>query len=206
MIGLGLIGQLTVRIARAAGCRVLGTDLSSELVELARSAGADAEVRSDLEPGSRWEDSADAVLVCAATESNDPALLATALARDRGRVVIVGDVRLELPRAPFYEKELELRLSRSYGPGRYDPDYELHGLDYPIGQVRWTEQRNMEAFLSLVAQRKLRPSELVTHRLPFSEAERAFELLQSDSTVVGIVLRYGEGGSENGSGKPAHEP
>ncbi len=93
------------------------------------------------------------MLICAATESNDPALLATALARDRGRVVIVGDVRLELPRAPLYEKELELRLSRSYGPGRYDPKYELHGLDYPIGQVRWTEQRNMEAFLSLVAQR-----------------------------------------------------
>jgi predicted dehydrogenase/threonine dehydrogenase-like Zn-dependent dehydrogenase len=203
VIGLGLIGQLTVRIAMAAGCRVLGTDLSSNLVKLARSAGADAEVRSDLQPGSRWEDSADAVLVCAATESNDPALLATALARDRGRVVIVGDVRLELPRAPLYEKELELRLSRSYGPGRYDPDYELHGLDYPIGQVRWTEQRNMEAFLSLVAQRKLRPSELVTHRLAFTEAERAFELLQTDSTAVGIVLRYGEGGGENGSGKPA---
>ena len=202
VIGLGLIGQLMVRIARAAGCRVLGTDLSSDLVELARSADADAKVRSDLEPGSRWEDSADAVLVCAATESNDPVLLATSLARDRGRVVIVGDVRLELPRAPLYEKELELRLSRSYGPGRYDPDYELHGLDYPIGQVRWTEQRNMEAFLSLVAQRKVRPSELVTHRLPFTEAERAFELLQSDRTAVGIVLRYGESGSDNGSGKP----
>ena len=202
VIGLGLIGQLAVRIARAAGCRVLGVDLSSELVELARSAGAEPKVRSDLERGSRWEDSADAVLVCAATESSDPALLAASLARDRGRVVIVGDVRMELPRAPFYEKELDLRLSRSYGPGRYDPDYELHGLDYPIGQVRWTEQRNMEAFLSLVADRKVSPSELVTHRFPFAEAERAFELLQSDRQVVGIVLRYGEGRSENGGGQP----
>ncbi len=203
VIGLGLIGQLTVRIARAAGCRVLGTDLSSDLVGLARSGGAEAEVRSDLEPGSRWEDSADAVLVCAATDSNDPALLAASLARDRGRVVIVGDVRLELPRAPLYEKELELRLSRSYGPGRYDPDYELHGLDYPIGQVRWTEQRNMEAFLSLVAERKVKPSELITHRLPFSDAERAFELLRSDRTAVGIVLRYDRSGGDNGGGGPA---
>jgi predicted dehydrogenase/threonine dehydrogenase-like Zn-dependent dehydrogenase len=208
VIGLGLIGQLAVRIARAAGCRVLGVDLSAELVELARSAGAEATLRSDLERGSRWEGSADAVLVCAATDSSDPALLAATLARDRGRVVIVGDVRMELPRAPFYEKELDLRLSRSYGPGRYDPEYELHGLDYPIGQVRWTEQRNMEAFLNLIGEGKVRPSELVTHRFPFSEAERAFELLQSDQPVVGIVLRYGEDRSENGGGQPrgAQEP
>ena len=196
VIGLGLIGQLAVRIARAAGCRVLAVDLSRELVELARSAGAEAVVRSELETGSRWEASADAVLVCAATDSSDPALLAASLARDRGRVVIVGDVRMELPRAPFYDKELELRLSRSYGPGRYDPSYELHGLDYPIGHVRWTEQRNMSAFLELVADGKLAPSELVTHRFAFAEAESAFELLQSGAPVVGIVLRYAENGAK----------
>ena len=206
VIGLGLIGQLAVRIASAAGCRVVGVDLSSELVELARSAGADASVRSDIEPGSNWEGSADAVLVCAASESNDPALLGAFLARDRGRVVIVGDVRLELPRAPFYEKELDLRLSRSYGPGRYDPDYELHGLDYPIGHVRWTEQRNMEAFLGLVAQRKVKPSELITHRFPFAEAERAFELLRSDRPFVGIVLRYGENETEKPGGAEKPTP
>ncbi len=202
VIGLGLIGQLAVRIARAAGCRVLGVDLSPELVELARSAGADAVVRSDLERGSRWEASADAVLVCAATDSNDPALLAATLARDRGRVVIVGDVKMELPRAPFYDKELELRLSRSYGPGRYDPNYELHGLDYPIGHVRWTEQRNMDAFLGLVAERKIVPSELVTHRFAFGDAERAFDLLQSGSRVVGVVLSY----AENGAAEPSRAP
>ncbi len=195
VIGLGLIGQLAVRIARAAGCRVLGVDLSPELVELARAAGADAVVRSELEHGSRWDASADAVLVCAATESNDPALAAAQLARDRGRVVIVGDVGMDLPRAPFYDKELDLRLSRSYGPGRYDPNYELHGLDYPIGHVRWTEQRNMEAFLGLVADRKVIPSELVTHRFAFGDAERAFELLQSGTRVVGVVLRYGSNGA-----------
>ncbi len=199
VIGLGLIGQLAVRIARAAGCRVLGVDLSPELVELARAPGADAVLRSELDQGSRFEASADAVLVCAATDSNDPALAAARLARDRGRVVIVGDVRMDLPRAPFYDKELDLRLSRSYGPGRYDPNYELHGLDYPIGHVRWTEQRNMEAFLGLVADGKVTPSELVTHRFDFGEAERAFELLQSGARVVGVVLRYTSNGAASAS-------
>src|SRR5439155_11907983 len=104
-------------------------------------------------------------------------------------------VRMELPRAPFYDKELELRLSRSYGPGRYDSNYELHGLDYPIGHVRWTEQRNMDAFLALVADRKVSPSELVTRRFAFADAERAFELLQSGEPVVGIVLRYATNGA-----------
>ena len=198
VIGLGLIGQLVVRIARAAGCRVLGIDSRAEPVELAQSAGAEAVMRSNLGPGSRREGSADAVIVCAATESNDPVLLAAALARDGGRVVIVGDVRMELPRAPFYEKELDLRLSRSYGPGRYDPHYELNGLDYPIGQVRWTEQRNMEAFLSLVEQGKLRPAELITHRFPFAEAEEAFKVLRSGRPAVGIVLRYGASERRNG--------
>jgi predicted dehydrogenase len=192
VIGLGLVGQLAARIARAAGCRVLGADLTPELVELAREAGIDARVRSDLGNDSPWENSADAVLICAATESPDPVLLGASLARDRGRVVIVGDVRMEVPRAPFYEKELDLRLSRSYGPGRYDPNYEVHGLDYPIGEVRWTEQRNMEAFLGLVADGKVRPAELVTHRFDFADAERAFETLRSEETVVGVVLAYGE--------------
>jgi polar amino acid transport system substrate-binding protein len=201
VLGLGLIGQLVVRIARAAGCRVLGTDHSPRLVALARSVGADAEIRSDILPGSRWESQADAVLICAATESNDPVLLAASLARERAPVVVVGDIRLELPRAAFYEKELDLRLSRSYGPGRYDPDYELHGIDYPIGHVRWTEQRNMEAFLDLVAQRKVKPSELITHRFPFVDAERAFGMLRSGGPAVGIVLDYGKSaGRENGSG------
>jgi predicted dehydrogenase len=207
VIGLGLIGQLAVRIARAAGCRVLGVDLSPELVELARESGADAVLRSDLENGSRWEGSADAVLVCAATDSNDPALAAAELARDRGRVVIVGDVRMDLPRAPFYDKELDLRLSRSYGPGRYDPSYELHGLDYPIGHVRWTEQRNMDAFLGLVADGKLAPSGLVTHRFDFADAERAFELLSSGERVVGVVLRYGQASeSPRPEPSPARRP
>ncbi len=190
VVGLGLIGQLAVRIARAAGCRVVGVDLKPELLELARKAGAEAVLRSDVDEGSRLEGTADTVLVCAASDSSDPTTLAASLARDRASVVIVGDVRMDLPRGPFYEKELDLRLSRSYGPGRYDPDYELHGLDYPIGHVRWTEQRNMEAFLALVADGKIAPGELVTHRFAFADAEKAFAELQSGSGVVGIVLEY----------------
>src|ERR671924_494115 len=191
VIGLGVIGQLAVRVVRAAGCRVFGVDLSEELVELAREAGADALVRSELDAGSRWDGSMDAVIVCASTASNDPILLAARLARDRAPVVVVGDVGMEVPRAPFYEKELDLRLARSYGPGRYDPNYELHGLDYPVGYVRWTEQRNMAAFLDLVADGRLDPSELVTDRFHFAEAERAFEALTSNSGAVAIVLDYG---------------
>ncbi|MEK6327887.1 MAG: bi-domain-containing oxidoreductase [Actinomycetota bacterium] len=203
VVGLGLIGQLAVRVARAAGCRVLGVDLKPDLLELARRAGAEAMPRSELDDGSRWEGAADAVLVCAATESNDPILLAASLARDRAPVVVVGDVAMELPRTPFYEKELDLRLARSYGPGRYDPSYELHGLDYPIGHVRWTEQRNMVAFLSLVAEGKIRPSELITHRFELDDAERAFEALETEETVVGVVLGYP---GEKGAGPPSAAP
>ncbi len=192
VIGLGLIGQLAVRIALAAGCRVLGVDMKPELAQLARDAGAEAVTRNEIDPGGSREGTADAVLVCATAQSADPTSLAASLARDRGRVVVVGNVRMDLPRTPFYEKELELRMSRSYGPGRYDSNYELHGLDYPIGYVPWTEQRNMAAFLGLVADGKLQPSELVTNRFGFDEAERAFELLQSGEPVVGVVLRYGE--------------
>src|ERR671922_980662 len=192
VIGLGVIGQLAVRVARAAGCRVFGVDLSEELVELARRAGADALLRSELDAGSRWEGSMDAAIICASTASNDPILLAASLARDRAPVVVVGDVGMEVPRAPFYEKELDLRLARSYGPGRYDPNYELHGLDYPIGYVRWTEQRNMVAFLDLVADGKVRPAEMITHRFPLSDAKRAFEVLETGEAVVGVVLDYAE--------------
>ncbi len=191
VVGLGLIGQLAVRVARAAGCRVLATDVQPEPLELAAQAGADARLRSDLDGGSGWDGAADAILICAASGSTDPVHLAARLARDRASLVVVGDVKMELPRAPFYEKELDLRLSRSYGPGRYDPNYELHGLDYPIGHVRWTEQRNMAAFLDLVAEGKLDPAELITHSFSFADAQQAFDWLQSEETTVGIVLRYG---------------
>ena len=192
VIGLGLIGQLAVRIARAAGCRVVGVDLHEHLLELARAAGAETVPRAALDAPGPYDDAADAVLICAsAPASDDPVRLAGQLARDRAPVVIVGDVQMSLPRPPYYNKELDLRLSRSYGPGRYDDAYELHGHDYPIGYVRWTEQRNMESFLALVAERRFDPLDLVTHTVPFAEAERAFELLNSDERPLGIVLDYG---------------
>ena len=189
VIGLGLIGQLVARIALAAGCTVRGTDLDQRLVDLAERAGAQAWVRS--EPAAEAEGSADAVLICASTDDDDPIQLASSLARDRAPVVVVGAVPMELPRGPFYGKELDLRLSRSYGPGRYDPAYELHGHDYPAGYVRWTERRNMEAFLGLVGRRQIEPSELVTHRFQLTEAERAYEALQSERPVA-ILLSFGD--------------
>lgn len=209
VIGLGLVGQLAVRIALAAGCRVLGVDLSRRLLDLAAAAGAEVAMRDGLDGDSAWAGWADAVLICAsAPGSDDPVRLAATLAADRAPVVIVGDVGLDLPRGPYYDRELDLRLSRSYGPGRYDPAYELHGHDYPRGYVRWTEGRNIESFLELVASGRIDPAPLVTHRFPFDDAERAFELLTADDPEggrpIGIVLDY-EGEAE-GEGRPPGAP
>lgn len=175
VIGLGLIGQLTVRLLRAAGCRVFGHDLKPEAVALA-----------GVEPG--LPEMMDAVIITAATDSNEPILQAARLCRDRGRIVMVGVTGMELPRDIFFRKELEFRLSRSYGPGRYDPSYEEHGLDYPIGYVRWTEQRNLQAFLDL----RLDLAPLITHVFSVEEAPRAYELITGKvgERFVGVLLRY----------------
>jgi predicted dehydrogenase/threonine dehydrogenase-like Zn-dependent dehydrogenase len=188
VIGLGLVGQLAAQILRAAGCTVVGIDLSPELVDLARRLGAhEALARTDVpERGD-----CDAVLVTAATGSSDPVELAPALCRDRGRVVVVGDVGMDIPRAAYYDKELELRISRSYGPGRYDREYEERGLDYPIGYVRWTERRNMGAFLELVASNQVDVASLVTERVPVEQAAQAYErLVNAERSPLGIVLEY----------------
>ena len=154
VIGLGLLGQLTVQILKAAGCCVLGMDISAERAELALRLGADAVSTSasgfrDLCLQHSAGHGADSVLIAAQTASNDPVNLAGAVARNRAVVVAVGTVAMDIPRRIFYEKELDFRVSRSYGPGRYDAAYEQKGIDYPIGYVRWTETRNMEAFLKL---------------------------------------------------------
>ena len=187
VIGLGLVGQLAARIALAAGCQVRGVDLDPALVELAQKVGVDAVLRSD--PAAVAAGSADAILICASSTEEDPIRLAARLARDRAPVVVVGDVKMNLPRGPFYDKEIDLRLSRSYGPGRYDPSYELHGHDYPAGYVRWTQRRNMEAFLGLVASGRISPGELVTHRFEIGEAKQAYEALKSERPVA-ILLSY----------------
>jgi len=200
VIGLGLVGLLTVQVLKAAGCQVLGVDLSSYSLEVARMIGADAVALSEREGVEEavrhftGERGADAVILTASTTSNEPLEMAAAIARDRGRLVIVGMVKADLPRTPFYEKELEVRISRSYGPGRYDPTYEEKGIDYPIGYVRWTEQRNMEAFLSLLAEGKVNVQPLITHRFPMAEAEKAYEVVlgRVSEPSIGVVLTYPE--------------
>lgn len=199
VIGLGLVGQLTVQMLKAAGCLVVGIDIDSNACELAKRSGADL-VTSDSAEARLLCDSltegrgADSIIITAGTKSNDPIELAGEIARDRARVVVVGAVGLDIPRHSYYGKELELRLSRSYGPGRYDPDYEEKGQDYPAGFVRWTENRNMEAFLRLVAERRVDTDLLTTHRYSVSEATKAYDLIlgRKGERYCGVVLSYPE--------------
>jgi predicted dehydrogenase len=191
VIGLGLVGQLTVQILKAAGCVVLGVDVNEAACELAAKCGCDAVAVKDVERAAARltnDFGVDAIIITASTESNEPIQLAARIARDRGRVVMVGVTGMEIPRDIFYHKELEFRLSRSYGPGRYDPLYEEKGVDYPIGYVRWTEQRNMEAFLKL----RLPLTPLITHTFPIDDAPKAYELITSKDRFVGVLLKYPE--------------
>ena len=194
VIGLGLIGQITVALLKAAGARVFGTDLNAAKCQLARTMGAEV-----ARPGIAAKDvlamagglGADAVLITASTKSNAPIDLAANAVRQKGRVVLVGVVGLELDRRPFYFKEAEFVVSCSYGPGRYDPRYEEGGHDYPPAYVRWTEQRNMQAVLDLMATGRLDLSPLISHRLSVDEATKAYELIESGSEpYLGIVLEY----------------
>ena len=202
VIGLGLIGLLTVQILKAGGCAVLGVDPDTERVALAGALGADDAVGSgeDAEQacaaftGGRG---ADAVIVAAATPSSEPIVRAAGMSRTGGRVVAVGAVGMNVPREAYYRKELDLRLSMSCGPGRYDPEYEERGQDYPFAHVRFTEQRNMESFLYLVEQGKVTPAALVTHRFALDDAHDAYALIErraagrsSPRHHVGIVLEY----------------
>jgi predicted dehydrogenase len=197
IIGLGLVGQLTAQLVKAAGCEAFGFDLSGDLVHVALANGAIDEgfVRHELSSNGlpAGVPGCDAVIITAATPSSDPVEFAAELCRDRGRVVVVGDVGLNVPRSIFYAKELELRLSRSYGPGRYDKAYEERGLDYPVGYVRWTERRNMAAFLDLVASGAVSVDHLIAHRAPIDEAPQVYERLMSGGdSPLGIVLQYQE--------------
>ncbi|MDF1519378.1 MAG: bi-domain-containing oxidoreductase [Brevefilum sp.] len=197
VIGLGLLGLLTTGIANAAGCQVLAVDLDPKRVEFAQDMGAHKAVTRDnaVEASEvfSYGQGVDAVLICADTKSNDPVELAGEIARDKARVVAVGAVGMEIPRKSYYEKELTFIVSRSYGPGRYDKDYEENGQDYPIGYVRWTENRNMLAFLELLDQEKLDVSPLITHRIPIEEGERAYALITGEAPHMGVLLTYGEG-------------
>src|SRR5262245_59526281 len=194
--GLGLLGLLTVQLLRAQGCRVLGIDLDPAKLALAARFGAET---CDL---SRGEDpvargmafsggrGVDGVIVAASSQSNEPIAQAARMSRKRGRIVLVGVTGLELNRADLYEKELTFQVSCSYGPGRYDPAYEERGNDYPLGFVRWSEQRNFEAVLALLAQGKLDVASLISHRFVIREAVRAYDVLVNDRSALGIVLDF----------------
>jgi predicted dehydrogenase/threonine dehydrogenase-like Zn-dependent dehydrogenase len=189
VVGLGLVGQLAGRVAAAAGCRACGTDPRAD--RRARfGAAADADGIEALVAGASRGRGADALLVCAASDSGEPVELAAALARDRAPVVVVGDVPLELDRRVFYEKELSLVVARSYGPGRYERAYEERGLDFPVGHVRWTEGRNVEAVVDLLGSGALRVDDLVTHRFPASDADDAYAALRADDGALAILLEF----------------
>jgi predicted dehydrogenase/threonine dehydrogenase-like Zn-dependent dehydrogenase len=203
VIGLGLVGQLAGRLAMAAGCDVAGIDPSGHARIVAAQSGIMAVDELGDPTTNRvlaWSRGrgADVVLVCAATSSSGPVTRAPAVCRDRAAVVIVGDVGLSLDRTPFYERELSLRFARSYGPGRYDPSYEAWGVDYPAGQVRWTEGRNFEAVLDLLAAGRLRVSDLVTHRFDIGNAPAAYELIEKSSEpYLAVQLTYLKAAAED---------
>jgi predicted dehydrogenase len=195
VIGLGLLGQMAASIAQAAGCVVLGIDIDERRVALARKRDLRAIGRKSAEDAAKVQSGGqgfDAVLICADTESDDPVELAGEIARDRARVVAVGAVGLQVPRRSYYAKELNLIVSRSYGPGRYDPGYEEAGLDYPIGYVRWTEGRNLQAFVDLMARKSVDVSELISHRFPLEKATQAYDLIQSKQAFLGVLVTYPE--------------
>ena len=195
--GLGLIGLLTVQMLRAHGCQVLGIDFDKKKLALAKQFGAEtvdlSEGQDPVKVADAWTHGlgVDGVLITASTKSDELIHQAATMCRQRGRIVLVGVIGLNLQRADFYEKELSFQVSCSYGPGRYDANYEKLGLDYPIGFVRWTEQRNFEAVLDLMADKKLVIDPLVTHRFKFDDALAGYQAV-GEKGAMGIVLEYAE--------------
>lgn len=196
VIGLGLIGLITVQLLRAQGCRVLGVDFDEEKLALARQFGAKTanpakgeDVLAIAQAFSRGR-GVDGVIITASTKSNEPVHQAAQMCRKRGRIVLVGVTGLELSRADFYEKELSFQVSCSYGPGRYDQNYEENGQDYPFGFVRWTEQRNFEAVLDMLAERRIDVVPLISHRIALADFQEAYALVGGMGPSLGIVLNY----------------
>lgn len=209
VIGLGLVGQLVAQLARLQGARVIAIDLKSDRVELARKLGAD----SALDGSAPIADEvraltnglgADCVIVAAASKSSAPCQLALEICRDRGQIVIVGAVELNFPWHEMYLKEIRLLMSRAYGPGSYDPEYEVRGRDYPIAYVRWTEKRNMEEFLRLVALGRVDLQSLISHEFDLEDAPRAYQVVKDPtSNSLGVLLRYNAPDSFKESEKPS---
>jgi len=194
--GLGLVGLMTVQLLRAHGCRVLGLDFDPARLKLAERFGAEiADLSAGVDPVVAGQEfsrgrGVDAVIITASTKSSEPVHQAALMCRKRGRIVLVGVTGLALSRADFYEKELTFQVSCSYGPGRYDPDYEEKGQDYPVGFVRWTEQRNFEAVLDMLADGRLDVEPLVSHRFALADAANAYGLVSGKEPSLGILLDY----------------
>ncbi|MCX7908632.1 MAG: bi-domain-containing oxidoreductase [Ignavibacteria bacterium] len=196
VLGLGLIGLITVQLLKANGCFVAGIDIKEDNFELARAFGCNFLCISSSESipnllaftnGLGF----DSVIITASTTSNEPIELALQIVRKKGRVVIVGSIGMNVPRSPFYEKEVELTIACSYGPGRYDKNYEEYGNDYPFAYVRWTENRNLQAFLNLINDKKIDVTKLITHRFSIEQAVEAYNLLSnSNEKHIAILLEY----------------
>ena len=199
VMGLGIIGLLTVQLLRAQGCKVLGIEYDESKLALARQFGAEtvslAAGEDPLAVAHAFSQGigVDAVIITASTKSDEPVSNAARMCRQRGRIVLVGVVGLKLNRSDFYEKELSFQVSCSYGPGRYDPTYEGKGLDYPIGFVRWTENRNFQAVMEMMAEGRVDVANLMTHNYTFDEAVQAYGLLTTDKQAIGVLLDYRQG-------------
>ncbi len=197
VIGLGLLGLLAAKLCKSAGCLITGLDINPDKVNAATQLGIDSVARADINSivTARTRGRGfDCVLICADTPSDDTVELAGAMARDRGKVICIGAVGLNLPRRPYYEKELYFQISRSYGPGRYDVGYEEKGNDYPIGYVRWTEGRNLEAITDLLSSGNLKVDDLISHRFPIKEGEKAYDLItgKTGAPFLGVLISYSE--------------
>ena len=206
VVGLGLLGLITVQLLKAQGCRVLGLDITENNFALAEKLGCDKCCKSTYTSLPTVESftrgyGTDAVIITAATQSNEPVELALEMARKRSTVVVVGAVGMDIPRNPFYQKEIDFRISCSYGPGRYDSTYEEQGLDYPLGFVRWTENRNMQAVLDMMAMDRLDVFALISHTFPVGDALKAYDLItgKTPEPYLGILIRY----PESETGQPA---
>jgi predicted dehydrogenase len=211
VIGLGLVGLLATAIGRSAGAEVFGVDLNPERVVLGQRMGGRCYGRAQAAAAilaATGGQGADAVLICADTPANDPVELAAEIARDRARLVAIGAVGLELPRKAYYEKELNFVVSRSYGPGRYDPAYEEGGHDYPAGYVRWTEGRNLQSFVDLMGRGQIDVAPLITHRIPLERAAEAYDLITGEGGAppIAVLLDHRAGEEATAGRQPVEGP
>lgn len=199
VIGLGLIGQITVQLLKANGCRVVGLDIDESLFQVAKKFGCDAvfqSKKSNIDAIKAFSRGLgfDSVIITAGTSSNEPIEIALEITRKKGKVVIVGAVGMDIPRPPFYLKEIELKISMSYGPGRYDPNYEEKGEDYPFAYVRWTENRNMSAILDLISMKRMNVKDVTTHKFELNDADKAYKLIMGEESedFLGVLLKYSD--------------